>query len=153
MRKKKRKKKNTSPPLPLPPNWMKQEKSFSLPLCTRSPLSSRKTNFHHSLNNWSVGRWALQFPGRALISASGALWVWAVTLITKISCIPLFLASFVSENIWASYSPRSWELRTQKLKSHLMSIESWKVLPFRPGVGQCKYRHACVAYCQRFLSC
>ena len=32
--------------------------------------------------------------------------------------------------------PRSGELRTQKLKSHLLRIHSLKVLPLKPGVGQ-----------------
>ena len=29
-----------------------------------------------------------------------------------------------------------WELRTQKLKSHLLRTQSLKVLPLKPGVGQ-----------------
>ena len=33
-------------------------------------------------------------------------------------------------------SPRSGELRTQKLKSHLVRTQSLNVLPFKPGVGQ-----------------
>ena len=48
-------------------------------------------------------------------------------------------------------SPRSGELRTQKLKSHLVRTQSLKVLPFKPGVGQ--YSHTCYAYCQGFLPC
>ena len=32
--------------------------------------------------------------------------------------------------------PRSGELRTQKLKSHLVRTQSLNVLPFKPGVGQ-----------------
>ena len=32
--------------------------------------------------------------------------------------------------------PRSGELWTQKLKSHLMRTQSLKVLPLKPGVGQ-----------------
>ena len=35
-----------------------------------------------------------------------------------------------------SLTPRSGELRTQKLKSHLMRTQSLKVLPLKPGVGQ-----------------
>ena len=31
---------------------------------------------------------------------------------------------------------RSGELRTQKLKSHLVRIQSLNVLPLKPGVGQ-----------------
>ena len=33
-------------------------------------------------------------------------------------------------------NPRGWELRAQKLKSHLLSTQSLKVLPLKPGVGQ-----------------
>ena len=33
--------------------------------------------------------------------------------------------------------PRSGELRTQKLKSHLMRTQSLNILPLKPGVGQC----------------
>ena len=32
--------------------------------------------------------------------------------------------------------PRSGELRTQKLKSHLMRTQSLEVFPLKPGVGQ-----------------
>ena len=32
--------------------------------------------------------------------------------------------------------PRSWELRTQKLKSHLVRTQSFNVLSLKPGVGQ-----------------
>ena len=32
--------------------------------------------------------------------------------------------------------PRSGELRTQKLKSHLVRTQSLNVLPFKPGVGR-----------------
>ena len=34
------------------------------------------------------------------------------------------------------YTPHSGELRTQKWKSHLVRIQSLKVLPLKPGVGQ-----------------
>ena len=50
-------------------------------------------------------------------------------------------------------SPRSGELRTQKLKSHLVRIQSINVLPLKYGVGQCIAIHAtltardfCLAY-------
>ena len=38
--------------------------------------------------------------------------------------------------------PRSRELRTQKLKSHLVRTQSLKVLPLKPGVGQYIALHA-----------
>ena len=36
----------------------------------------------------------------------------------------------------AKYVPPSGDLRTQKLKSHLMRTQSLKVLPLKPWVGQ-----------------
>ena len=39
-------------------------------------------------------------------------------------------------------SPRSGELRTQKLKSRLVRTHSLNVLPFKPGVGQYIAIHA-----------
>ena len=36
--------------------------------------------------------------------------------------------------------PRSGELRTQKLKSHLVRTQSLNVVPLKPGVGQCVLR-------------
>ena len=41
-----------------------------------------------------------------------------------------------------SLTSRSGELRTQKLKSHLMRTQSLKVLPLKPGVGQYIAMHA-----------
>ena len=38
--------------------------------------------------------------------------------------------------------PRSWELRTQKLKCRQVRAQSVNVLPLRPGVGQCIAIHA-----------
>ena len=42
------------------------------------------------------------------------------------------------EFFWTSYTstPRSGELRTQKLKSHRVRTQSLNVLPLKPGVGQ-----------------
>ena len=39
-------------------------------------------------------------------------------------------------------APRSWELQTQKLKSHLMRTQNSNVLPLKPGVGQYITMHA-----------
>ena len=43
------------------------------------------------------------------------------------------LCFFVDFIVWV---PRSGELRTQKLKSHLLRTQSLNVLPLKPGVGQ-----------------
>ena len=42
----------------------------------------------------------------------------------------------------ATPHPRSWKLRTQKLKSHLVGTQSLNVLPFKPEVGQYIAIHA-----------
>ncbi len=49
-------------------------------------------------------------------------------------------------------SPRSGELRTQKLKSHLVRTQSWNVLPFKPGVGQYIAIHATLTAREFFLA-
>ena len=41
--------------------------------------------------------------------------------------------------------PRSGELRTQKLKSHLVRTQSLNVLPLKAGVGQYVAKHALTA--------
>ena len=48
--------------------------------------------------------------------------------------------------------PRSEELRTQKLKSHLVRIQSLNVLPLKPGVGQYIAIHAALTARDFFLA-
>ena len=47
--------------------------------------------------------------------------------------------------------PRSEELRTQNLESHLMRTQSLKVLPLKPGVGQYIAMHATLTARDFFL--
>ena len=47
--------------------------------------------------------------------------------------------------------PRSGELRTQKLKSHLLRTQSFNVLPLKPGVGQYLAIHATLTARDSFL--
>ena len=47
-----------------------------------------------------------------------------------------FIHSFANSEGIVPTPPRSWELRTQKLKSHLVRTRSLNVLPVKPGVGQ-----------------
>ena len=47
--------------------------------------------------------------------------------------------------------PRSGELRTQKLKSHLVRTQSLNVLPLKPGVGQYIAMHATLTARDFFL--
>ena len=58
----------------------------------------------------------------------------------------LFLFSRImhnqTENVHLFACPRSGELRTQKLKSHLVRTKSLNVLPFKPGAGQYIAIHA-----------
>ena len=49
--------------------------------------------------------------------------------------------------------PRSGELRTQKLKSHLVRTQSLNVVPLKPGVGQYIATHATLTARDFFLSC
>ena len=48
-------------------------------------------------------------------------------------------------------TPRSGELRTHKLKSHLMRTQSLKVVPLKPGVGQYIAMHATLTARDFFL--
>ena len=52
----------------------------------------------------------------------------------------------------SSLLPRSGELRTQKLKSHLVRTQSLNVLPLKPGVGQYIAIHAKLTARDFFLS-
>ena len=47
---------------------------------------------------------------------------------------------------------RSGELRTQKLKSHLIRTQSLEVLPLKPGVGQYIAMHATLTTVDFFLA-
>ena len=47
---------------------------------------------------------------------------------------------------------RSGELRTQKLKSHLVRTQSLNVLPLKPGVGQYIAMHATLTARDLFLA-
>ncbi len=51
-----------------------------------------------------------------------------------------------------NFFPRSGELRTQKLKSHLVRTQSLNVLPFKPGVGQHIAIHATLTARDFFLA-
>ena len=51
------------------------------------------------------------------------------------------------------FTSRSGELRTQKLKSHLVRTESLKVLPLKSGVGQYIAIHATFTAMDFFLAC
>ena len=48
----------------------------------------------------------------------------------------------IFDRILSYSSPRSGELRAQKIKSHLVRTQSLNVLPFKPGVGQYIAIHA-----------
>ena len=49
-------------------------------------------------------------------------------------------------------NPGSGELRTQKLKSHLVRTQSFNVLPLKPGVGQYTAIHATLTARDFFLA-
>ena len=54
-------------------------------------------------------------------------------------------------HVWC-YGPRSGELRTQKLKSHLVRTQSLNVLPLKPGVGQYIAEHVTLTAMDFFLA-
>ena len=61
----------------------------------------------------------------------------------RMVCLFLFvLFCFVSSSCRPVVKPRSGELRSQKLKSHLVRTQSLNVLPLKPGVGQFIAIHA-----------
>ena len=63
--------------------------------------------------------------------------------ISHVTKQPFLCSSLVeSESIAMLPEPRSGELRTQKIKSHLMRTQSLNVLPLKPGVGQYIAIHA-----------
>ena len=77
-----------------------------------------------------------------------------------ISTFPVHQMSFVSTSplipyvSWltqVSMLPRSGELRTQKLKSHLVGTQSLNVLPLKPRVGQYIATHATLTARDFFL--
>ena len=77
------------------------------------------------------------FAGEAVVSSSGVG--------RDIHSLTLSIQHFLRPP-----RPRSGELPTQKLKSHLTRTQSLKVLPLKLGIGQYM---ACDVYCQGFLPC
>ena len=55
-------------------------------------------------------------------------------------------------SIHLHFFPRSGELRTQKLKSHLVRTQRLNVLPLKPGVGQYMAIHATLTARDFFLA-
>ena len=63
------------------------------------------------------------------LSAFSFCYAGLISALLVLSTICFFMKVFLSP-------PRSGELRTQKLKSHLVRTQSLNVLPLKPGVGQ-----------------
>ena len=55
-------------------------------------------------------------------------------------CLCMYVCLCVCVRL-AFTAPR-WELRTQKVKSHLVRTQSLNVFPLKPGVGQYIAKHA-----------
>ena len=53
---------------------------------------------------------------------------------------------------WKLFCPGSGELRTQKLKFHLVRTRSLNVLPLKPGIGQYIAMHATLTAMDFFLA-
>ena len=63
----------------------------------------------------------------------------------------VYFLLFIRYGYSAHAAPRSGELRTQKLKSHLVRTQSLNVLPFKLGVGQYIAIHATLTAREFFL--
>ena len=63
-----------------------------------------------------------------------------------------FISPLFCNSCPASQYPRSGELRTQKLKSHLARTQSLNVLPLKPGLGQYIAIHATLTARDFFLA-
>ena len=74
-----------------------------------------------------------------------------VTAVCCHSCLVCHLTKCLLQLCVAAV-PRSGELRTQKLKSHLVRTQSLNVLPFKPGVGQYIAIHATLTAKDFFMS-
>ena len=70
----------------------------------------------------------------------------------QLSVFSLCSPSLISASLVLSTIPRSGELRTQKLKSHLVRAQSFNVLPLKPGVGQYIAIHATLTARDFFLA-
>ncbi len=63
------------------------------------------------------------------------------------------MMSMTTDHCFTLCVPRSGELRTQKLKSHLVRTQSLNVLPLKPGVGLYIAIHATLTARDFFLAC
>ena len=82
---------------------------------------------------------------------------WAIIFRTKgfwrLQLSIFFFTSRLLELYTVLYiNPRSWELRTQKIKFHLVRTQSLNVLPLKPTEGPV-YSQTCYVQCQGFLPC
>ncbi len=81
--------------------------------------------------------------------------IWSCWLHSKtiefMKCFVLF-CTYVYYILFSVKRPRSGELRTQKLKSHLVRTQSLNVLPLKPGVGQYIAIHATLTARDFFLA-
>ena len=71
---------------------------------------------------------------------------WSIDIYTLIIIIIIIIYSLTAR------VPRSWKLRTQKLKSHLVRTQSLNFLPLKPGVGQYIAIHATLTARDFFLA-
>ena len=62
------------------------------------------------------------------------------------------ISQFLDFNFMSTAHPSSGELRTQKLKFHLVRTQSLNVLPLKPGVGQYIAIHAALTARDFFLA-
>ena len=91
-----------------------------------------------------VGRVVLPFRLTRRLLLIHALWIIVLRLISMSVGLFMDAPSFLL--------PRSGELQTQKLKSHLLRTQSLKVLPLKPEVGQCIAIHVTLTARDFFLA-
>ena len=74
----------------------------------------------------------------------------SLSLSLSLSLVVVVVVAFLCS--WIIFWPHSGELRTQKLKSHLVRTQSLNVLPLKPGVGQYIAIHATIT-ARNFVPC
>ena len=120
-----------------------------------SPLALRL----YSSEQYSVHRFGIccssvrHFPERSLTVVAFPCFT-VVRSVTRLYALFLLLfLRFSPISLHCSpIRPRSGELRTQKLKSHLFRTQSLKFLPLNPGVGQYIVMHATLTAKDFFLA-
>ena len=147
--------------------WATAQNQQGYPLCTEQRLKINKA-FRYALSNGSktirlyAMHWATaQNRSKKVLLLHKHRWNKYMKPINGNICtFPTYLGQhfiFILSPVnnirhQTSHVPRSGELRTQKLKSHLVRTQSLNVLPLKPGVGQNIAIHATLTARDFFLA-